>query len=431
MTDECARLVLRNNYLQSLALSLAERQGAALNAEMVDLMRAMEAEGRLDRAVEYLPSNREVAERTAKGLGLTRPELAVLLAYAKLSLYDHLLASDVPDDPYLGFELRRYFPKPVQDQFPDAIEKHRLRREIVATQLANAVINRCGPGIVTRLQGRTGRSVADIVRAYALARDVFGILDVNNAIDALDTKIGGARQLELYAGVGDHTAERMLWFLRNVDFAPGLEALAKRFGGAVSGVAKDAKALFAPEALAIRQERLEAYKADRVPVALAERIVDIPALGMALDGALVAERTKASVTDAVRTLFALGDEFDLAVSRMTLRTCARPIRSSALPSTRAAAASEEALRRIAVEVLKNGKGWHRRMDRAEGHSRGERQAHHPRFARGPAQPGEADRFGRAARRSGAGVSPLTQCRKWRVPVKTMARPALFAASITS
>lgn len=356
MTDEVAGLVLRNNYLQSLALSLAERHGAALNAEMVDLMRAMEAEGRLDRAVEHLPSNREVAERTAKGQGLTRPELAVLLAYAKLSLYEHLLASDVPDDPYLSLELRRYFPRPVQKQFPDAIEKHRLRREIVATQLANAVINRCGPGIVVRLQGRTGRSVGDIVRAYALARDVFGIVKINNAIDALDARLSGARQLELYAAAADHAAERMLWFLRNVDFAPGLAALAKRFGGAVGGVAKDAKALFAPEALAIRQERLEVYMADRVPPALAQSIADIPALGMALDGALVAERTEASVPEAVRTLFALADEFDLA----GLRDDAANLRATdpfeRLAIDRAAAASEEALRRIAVEVLKNGTG---------------------------------------------------------------------------
>ncbi|MFM8750910.1 hypothetical protein [Rhabdaerophilum sp.] len=294
--------------------------------------------------------------RTARGQGLTRPELAVLLAYAKLSLYDHLLASNVPDDPHLGFELRRYFPRPVQEQFPDAIEKHRLRREIVATQLANAVINRCGPGIVIRLRGRTGRSVADIVRAYALARDVFGILEINNAIDALDTKISGARQLALYATAADHAAERMLWFLRNIDFAPGLEALAKRFGGAVSGVAKDAKALFAPEALAIRQQRLEACKADRVPVTLAERIVDIPALGMALDGALVAERTKASVTDAVRMLFALADEFDLAGLKEDSASLRATDPFERLAIDRAAAAIEEALRRIAVEVLKDGKG---------------------------------------------------------------------------
>lgn len=356
MTDEVARLVLRNNYLQSLAISLAERQGAALNAEMVDLMRAMEAEGRLDRAVEYLPSDREVSERTAKGQGLTRPELAVLLAYAKLSLYDHLLASDVPDDPYLGFELRRYFPRDVQEKFADAIDGHRLRREIVATQLVNAVINRCGPGIIVRLQGRTGRSIADIVRAYALARDVFGILDTNNGIDALDSQISGARQLELYAATAEHAAGRMLWFLRNVDFAPGLEKLAKRFGGAVSGVATDAKSLFAPEALAIREDRLKAFTGDKVPAALAQRIVDIPALTMALDAALVSEKTKASIPDGVRTLFAIGDEFDLAALQGETADLRATDPFERLALDRAAAASEDALRRIAIEVLKAGRG---------------------------------------------------------------------------
>ena len=158
MTDEVGRLVLRNNYLQSLALSLNERVGTGANPEMQDLMRALEAEGRLDRRVEVLPSDAEIDARSARGENLTRPEVAVLLAYAKLSLYDHLLASNVPDDAYLVEELRRYFPKAVQDKYPDAIEGHRLRREIVATQLSNAVINRGGPGVVTRLAARTGRT---------------------------------------------------------------------------------------------------------------------------------------------------------------------------------------------------------------------------------------------------------------------------------
>ncbi|CAN1568242.1 COG2902 NAD-specific glutamate dehydrogenase [Rhabdaerophilaceae bacterium] len=356
MTDDVALLVLRNNYLQSLALSLAQRQGAALNAEMADLMRALEAEGRLDRSVEFLPSNREVSERTARGQGLTRPELAVLLAYAKLSLYDQLLASDVPDDPYLGAELRRYFPKPVQDRFADAIENHRLRREIVTTQLTNAIINRCGPGIVVRLKGRTGRGVADIVRAYALARDVFAILDINFGIDALDNAISGARQLDLYAAAADHAAERMLWFLRNVDFAPGLSALAERFGSAVASVEPDASALLAPEALALRAQHLEKLVKDAVPAPLARRIVDIPALGAALDGALVSEKTGGKVFDAVRTLFALADEFDIAnVKEQATRLNATDAYER-LALDRASAASEEALRRIAIDVLGSGNG---------------------------------------------------------------------------
>lgn len=357
MTDEVGRLVLRNNYLQSLALSLTQRLGASANPEMQDLMRALEAEGRLDRKVEFLPSDAEVNARTARGEGLTRPELAVLLAYAKLSLYDHLLASDVPDDPYLGEELRRYFPKPMQEKFADAIDTHRLRREIVATQLANAIINRCGPGIIVRLQGRTGRSVGDIARAYALARDVFGILEINLGIDALDAKIGGARQLALYGIAADHAAARMLWFLRNVDFTPGLVALVERFRGGVNAASKSARALYAPEALALRETELATLKADHVPAELAARMVDIPAVAMALDGSIVAEQTHIEVTDGVKTLFALADAFDLAGIRVNAQLIRATDPYERLALDRAYAATDDALRRLAVDVVtKHGAG---------------------------------------------------------------------------
>ena len=357
MTDDVAKLVLRNNYLQSLAISLTEQQGPAANAEMIELMHALEAEGRLDRKVEYLPGDDEIHTRTARGEGLTRPELAVLLAYAKLSLYDHLLASDVPDDAYLVEELRRYFPKAMLDQFPDAIENHRLRREIVATQLSNAIINRGGAGIVVRLSGRTGRSVADIARAYALARDVFSILDINIGIDALDTKLTGARQLELYAIAAHHAGERMLWFLRNVDFAPGLAALNTRFKPGVDSVGRDAVTLISPEGLALRDAQLLRLKGDQLSAGLGARIADIPILAAALDGAIVAEKTGISIKDAVKTLFALADAFDLA----RIRAGAQAIRLSdpyeRLALDRALAATDGALRSIATDVVvKHGTG---------------------------------------------------------------------------
>ena len=148
MTDEVGDLVLRNNYLQTLALSLTEAQGSAATPGLRFLMQKLEQDGRLDRAVEYLPSDAQLAEREKRSEGLTRPELAVLLAYAKLSLHDALLESSVPDDPYLASELVRYFPKALREAYPDAIASHKLRREIVATQLANAIVNRGGPALV-------------------------------------------------------------------------------------------------------------------------------------------------------------------------------------------------------------------------------------------------------------------------------------------
>ena len=137
--------MLRNNYQQTLALSLAQRRGLEDLGFQQRLMQALEQRGQLDRAVEYLPDDMEIGERRKRGQGLTRPELAVLLAYAKLTLYSDLLESSVPDDPYLGRELSRYFPSQLVERYPDALESHRLRREIISTQLTNSMINRGGP----------------------------------------------------------------------------------------------------------------------------------------------------------------------------------------------------------------------------------------------------------------------------------------------
>src|SRR5258705_6461106 len=141
MTDEVGTLVVRNNYLQTLALSLADRKGVAETGFLTRLMQSLEQRGLLSRAVEFLPDDAALTERTRRGQFLTRPELAVLLAYAKLTLYDDLLVTSVPNDPYLARELSQYFPREVQDKFPTAVEFHRLRREIISTKLANTRIN--------------------------------------------------------------------------------------------------------------------------------------------------------------------------------------------------------------------------------------------------------------------------------------------------
>ena len=156
MTDEVAELVLRNNYLQTLALSLAERRGMEDFGFLQRLIQTLEARGLLDRTVEQLADDVQLAERRRRQQPFTRPELAVLLAYAKLSLYEDLVKSAVPDDRYLGRELARYFPQPIGAHFPDALEHHRLRREIIATQLANSMINRGGPSLIVRIADQTG-----------------------------------------------------------------------------------------------------------------------------------------------------------------------------------------------------------------------------------------------------------------------------------
>ncbi|MGL4496425.1 MAG: NAD-glutamate dehydrogenase domain-containing protein, partial [Beijerinckiaceae bacterium] len=354
MTDDVALLVLRNNYLQSLALSLAQRRGADDLPDMKNLMRALEAEGRLARAVEFLPGDADLEARARSGDGLTRPELAVLLAYAKLSLFDHLVDSPVPDDPYLARELERYFPAAMRERYADAIASHRLRREIVATQLSNAIINRCGPTVIAKLRDETGRSVADIANAYALTRDGFGFLDLNNSIDALDNKIAGAVQLDLYARVQDAILARMMWFLRRMDFRDGLKALVERYHAAINALRSDAGTLYSVEDKQRRDAAISALTTDKVPADLAARIADLPMLAAIPDTVAVAQRTGVADREAAATILRLADALHIA----PLKGAAANVRSSDPFERMAAMRARDAIDAVVADLAAKIIGQH-------------------------------------------------------------------------
>ena len=161
----------------------------------------------------------------------------MLLAYAKLTLYEDLLESAVPDDPYLARELGRYFPKEIAAQFPDALEHHRLRREIIATQLANSMINRGGPSLIVRIADQTGAAPAAVASAFAAVRDSYEMTALNAAIDALDNRIDGKLQLDLYAAVQDLLLDRIIWFLRNIDLTKGIADLVVHYRDGIAAVA--------------------------------------------------------------------------------------------------------------------------------------------------------------------------------------------------
>ena len=237
MTDEVAGLVLRNNYLQTLALSLAERRGMEDFGFLQRLIQLLETRGMLDRALEYLPDDMTLEERRRRLQPFTRPELAVLLAYAKLSLYEDLLESSVPDDRYLARELGRYFPKPITTNYPEALEHHRLRREIIATQLANSMINRGGPSLIVRIADQTGASSAAIAAAFAATRDSYELTALNGAIDGLDNKISGKLQLGLYIELQNLLLDRVVWFLRTVDFSKGLAEVVTHYHDGIAALA--------------------------------------------------------------------------------------------------------------------------------------------------------------------------------------------------
>jgi glutamate dehydrogenase len=311
MTDEIAALVLRNNYLQTLALSLSQRRGMEDFGFLQRLIQTLETRELLDRAVEYLGDDMQLAERRRRQQPFTRPELSVLLAYAKLTLYDDLLQSAVPDDPYLGRELARYFPHAIAEKFPDALKDHRLRREIIATQLANSMINRGGPSLIVRIADQTGAAPAAVAAAFAAVRDSYGMTALNQAIDGLDNRITGRLQLDLYAAAQDLLLDRIIWFLRNVDLTKGLADVVAHYRDGIAAVAAALDAALPADALSARAARRQELIEAGVPESLAKDLGDLGPLTAAPDIVLVADRTGKAIGEVAATYFATGAFFRL------------------------------------------------------------------------------------------------------------------------
>ncbi len=354
MTDEVAALVLRNNYLQPLALSLAERRGMEAFGFQQRLIQTLEKRGLLDRAVEYLPDDAQLAERRRRAEPFTRPELAVLLAYAKLTLDEDLLESAVPDDPYLARELGRYFPKAIAERFPDALAHHRLRREIIATQLGNSMINRGGPSLIVRIADQTGAAPATIAAAFAAVRDSFGMTALNTAIDGLDNRIPGKLQLELYAAVQDLLLDRIVWFLRNVDPSKGLAAIVEHYRDGIAAVEAALDNALSEDSLSARAAHKAKLVATGVPAELAGHLANLPSLTAAPDIVLVADRTGKAIGEVAATYFAAGAFFRL--ERITSAASTIPIADyfDRLALDRARDSIGDAERRLAAAMLGDG-----------------------------------------------------------------------------
>jgi glutamate dehydrogenase len=314
MTDEVAELVLRDNYLQGQALSLAERRGADELDQHIRLMRTLERSGKLARAIEFLPDDETLAQRAAARIGLTRPELAVLMAYAKMTLDAELLPSSLPDDEELVGDLLRYFPKPLVAEYRPAIEKHQLRREIIATFTANSLVNRTGITFANEMKEKSGRSAGDIAHAYAIARDAFELRSLWAEVEALDNQAPAALQYDLLLE-GRRLVERAtLWFLRSgleldlrqrvAQFAPGIAALDAKLG----------EILPTAEARALEARCAELAKRG-APGGLAARVARLDYLVSAVDVIRLAEATKLDAIAVGRTYFAVGARFTLDALR--------------------------------------------------------------------------------------------------------------------
>jgi glutamate dehydrogenase len=311
MTDEVAGLVLRNNYLQGQAISTSEFQTRQLLAENAYVIRALERSGDLNRSLEFLPSDEEIAERRQAGEGLTRPELAILLSYGKIWLYHALIHSDVPEDPYLSTELNRYFPAPVQKRFAKRIKRHRLRREIIATAITNSLINRMGPVFPVRAQDDTGADPAAIARAYSIAREVFAVRNIWTQIEALDNRIAASVQYTAMFQTTRLLRHMSYWLLENRRNDLDIERAVSRYAGKVSELFHELG-----DVLGVTQKaRMGALRSQlieqRVPEHLAARIASLEELHSALDLVEVARTARVRIGYAARAYFDLGERLGL------------------------------------------------------------------------------------------------------------------------
>ncbi len=311
MTGEVARLVLRDNYLQNQALSVAEFQGWKQLDQQGRLMRALERAGKLDRALEFLPDDEELKDRLTAETGLTRPELAVLLAYAKMALYDELVPSDLPDDPQLEDDLARYFPAQLGERFRPAIGRHRLRREIIATGVTNSLVNRVGPTFVHVMKEKTALPASDIARAYAITRGTFALRDLWAAIEALDNAVPAAVQTDMLVAI-DRLAERgTLWFLRNGSRPLDIAAHIGLYGPGIAALAGDVTTLVSEGEQGEIERRRGVYSAAGVPADLGSRVAAIEALAPGLDIVRIAKGDVSVLGRVARAYFAAGRRFHL------------------------------------------------------------------------------------------------------------------------
>ncbi|WP_327323939.1 NAD-glutamate dehydrogenase [Streptomyces sp. NBC_01210] len=307
MTDEVGALVLRNNYAQNVALANAVVQAPSLLHAHQRFIRRLERDGHLDRPLEFLPTDRQIRELLNAGKGLSQPELAVLLAYTKITVADELIGTGLPDDPYLRRLLHAYFPQPLREKFPEAIDGHALRREIVTTVLVNDTVNTGGSTFLHRLREETGASTEEVVRAQTAAREIFGLGAVWDAVEALDNKVAADVQTRIRLHSRRLVERGTRWLLGNrpqpLELAETIEFFAER----VEHVWAELPKMLRGADLEWYQGILDELTEAGVPEELALRVAGFSSAFPTLDIVAIADRTKKDPMAVAEVYYDLAD----------------------------------------------------------------------------------------------------------------------------
>ncbi|MDF2094654.1 NAD-glutamate dehydrogenase [Aquibaculum arenosum] len=361
MTDEVASLVLRDNYLQSQTISVTNMLGTRLLDRLGRFMRALERAGQLNRALEFLPDEETLAERVANGVGLTRPEIAVLLAYAKLDLYQQLLASDMPDDPWLERDLFAYFPEPLQQDFAADIRRHRLRRELVATQVSNELVNRLGITFIHEAREKTGLPSSAVARAFVATRDLLNLPALWHDIEALDNRVPARAQIAMLLTCGRATEHLTSWLLRSASQVADIQSCVERYAAGLTRLSEALPGLLADHRRHLLESEAAGFSEQGVPEPLATRVATVAQVATAADVVRLADECGRDLDVVAAAYFRVGTRFGFDWLREAAAQLPRDLAWNRLAITALIDDLYESQARIAAAILAKAGDYEDRM----------------------------------------------------------------------
>jgi glutamate dehydrogenase len=309
MSDEVASQVLRNTYLQTQAITMMNAFSIERLGSMGHFISVLESDGQLDRDLEFLPGEEELAERRERGEGLTRPELSVLLSYSKIRLYQQLLDSDVPEDGWLSGEAVNYFPSQIRERYAGYVSSHRLKREIIATQVTNSLVNRMGASFVLRAREDTGASPGEVARAFTIVREVFEARDFWQKLEKLDNRVDSDLQVAAQLNMWELLRQATRWLLNLPNRDLDIGRMVKRLAGGVAEMETAIRQNLTADEQAALGLATQRFKQGGFSARLAQRAAMLDYLFPVLDVVETAARRRTRVDRVAVISFALGEMF--------------------------------------------------------------------------------------------------------------------------
>jgi glutamate dehydrogenase len=311
MTDDVAAIVIKDCYRQTQSISISSLLGADQIKEYTRFIHTLEKEGKLNRELEFLPTDEELAERMVRGQGLTRPELSILTAYGKMVLKERLVLPEVYENAYFKRQLFANFPQMLQDKYAAEMENHPLKAEIIATKLANMLVNEMGPNFTQRMQEETGAGVGEVTQCYSIVRDLFDMSTMWRKLELLDNVIPAALQSKLLHQLRRTMRRATRWFLRHRNKALNIQQTVDFFKPAYQLLSKDLSSYLAQSEVEQLQHKQSVLTAQGVPQDIAQYLAQLSTIFSVMDIAQVADAEKVPLPMVSEIYFKLGDKLDL------------------------------------------------------------------------------------------------------------------------